>query len=320
MPFGQLVIGPPGSGKSTYCHGAQQFLGAIGRSCALVNLDPANDGYNYDAAIDVRELTRLQEVMEKHGLGPNGGIVHCLELLDHNFDFLKSGIADTGEEYFIFDCPGQVELFTHHASLRQIVGKLEKQLGFRLVVVHLVDASNCLDPAQYVSALMLSLRAMLQMDLPHINVLSKIDLLASLSSGKGLDFHLDFYTEVQELDYLRPLLQRNRATAKYQKLNEAICDLIQDFSLVQFETLAVQDKRSMARLLQLIDKAGGYAFGSAEISADTVWADAVRGGWLDRGNVALDEHERWLSGEVQVKERDDHDDDHDHDQGQAQGQ
>ena len=43
--FGQLVIGPPGSGKTTYCTGIQQFLSATGRKVAVINLDPANDVY-----------------------------------------------------------------------------------------------------------------------------------------------------------------------------------------------------------------------------------------------------------------------------------
>lgn len=32
MVFGQVVIGPPGSGKTTYCNGMSQFLSLIGRS------------------------------------------------------------------------------------------------------------------------------------------------------------------------------------------------------------------------------------------------------------------------------------------------
>jgi len=31
--FGQVVIGPPGAGKTTYCWGVQQFLQACGRYC-----------------------------------------------------------------------------------------------------------------------------------------------------------------------------------------------------------------------------------------------------------------------------------------------
>ncbi len=45
--------------------------------------------------------------------------------------------------------------------------------------MHLCDAHYVTDASKYVSLLLLSLRAMLHLELPHINVLSKIDLLAS---------------------------------------------------------------------------------------------------------------------------------------------
>lgn len=76
MPFGQIVIGPPGSGKSTYCNGLQQFLHATGRKVAVVNLDPANEHPAYDVAIDLGDLVDLDEVQTELGLGPNGGEMH----------------------------------------------------------------------------------------------------------------------------------------------------------------------------------------------------------------------------------------------------
>ena len=45
--FGQIVIGPPGSGKTTYCTGMQQFLRLLDRKVAVINLDPANDQFKY---------------------------------------------------------------------------------------------------------------------------------------------------------------------------------------------------------------------------------------------------------------------------------
>jgi len=47
----------------------------------------------------------------------------------------------------------------------------------QLAAVHLCDSHYVTDAAKYVSVLLLSLRAMLHLELPHINVLSKIDLL-----------------------------------------------------------------------------------------------------------------------------------------------
>lgn len=75
MPFGQVVIGPPGSGKSTYCNGLQQYLSATGRKVAVVNLDPANEHPSYDVAVDLGDLVDLDEVQTELGLGPNGGEV-----------------------------------------------------------------------------------------------------------------------------------------------------------------------------------------------------------------------------------------------------
>ena len=56
MVFGQVVIGPPGSGKTTYCQGMVQYLAALGRQVAVINLDPANETLPYTAAADIRDL------------------------------------------------------------------------------------------------------------------------------------------------------------------------------------------------------------------------------------------------------------------------
>lgn len=132
---------------------------------------------------------------------------------------------------------------------------------------------------------------MLQMDLPQLNVLTKIDNLANY---ERLPFPLEFYTNVQDLSYLLPHLESESPhfSAKFTGLNEAIISLVDDFGLVGFETLAVEDKRSMMTLLQAIDRAGGYAFGSAEGAGDSVWQIAMREGY--RGLEVGDVQERWI--------------------------
>jgi GTPase SAR1 family protein len=81
MVFGQLVIGPPGSGKTTYCNGMSQFLQLIGRKTAVINLDPANDQLPYECAVNIEELIKLEDVMAQYDLGPNGGALSfCLSV------------------------------------------------------------------------------------------------------------------------------------------------------------------------------------------------------------------------------------------------
>ncbi|TKA69256.1 hypothetical protein B0A49_03080 [Cryomyces minteri] len=286
MPFAQLIVGPPGSGKSTYCDGMHQFMGAIGRKCSVVNLDPANDHTSYPVALDIRDLVTLDEIMEAEELGPNGGVLYVLEELEHNIEWLEEGLKKLGDDYVLFDCPGQVELFTHHSSLRNIFFRLQK-LGL------------------YISSLLLALRSMLQLDLPHLNVLTKID---NLANGPPLPFNLDYYTEVQDLEYLLPYLAAEQptiagaegaGTSKFDGLNKAIVELVEDFSLVGFETLAVEDKRSMMSLLRAVDRAGGYAFGSTEGANDTVWQVAMREGVV---MDVKDVQERWIDRKEEFDE------------------
>jgi len=74
----------------------QQFMAAIGRECSVVNLDPANDHVSYPAALDVRDLITLDEIMEGEDLGPNGGILYALEELEHNIEWLEEGLTKLG--------------------------------------------------------------------------------------------------------------------------------------------------------------------------------------------------------------------------------
>jgi hypothetical protein len=159
---------------------------------------------------------------------------------------------------------------------------------------------------------------MLQMDLPHLNVLTKID---NLNNFPNLPFNLDFYTEVQDLNYLLPHLNREQTsgipgptsadpraedldedepTSKFSALNKAIVELVEQFALVGFETLAVEDKQSMMNLLRAIDRAGGYAFGGIEGANDTVWQVAMRQDAVTMD--ARDVQERWLDRREEMDE------------------
>lgn len=54
----------------------------------------------------------------------------------------------------------------------------------------------------------------------------------------SLEFNLDFYTEVQDLSFLQQSLEKT--SPRFAALNSRICELIEDFGYVGFETLAVE--------------------------------------------------------------------------------
>lgn len=199
------------------------------------------------------------------------------------------------------------------------------------MVVHLTDSHVLTQPSLYLSACLLALRAMLQLDLPHVNVLSKIDNIAHFPP---LAMDLEFYTEAHGLEYLLPALDREMgarfgggagpgstdedgardqsvpaAPNKFSALNRALVDLVEDFSLLAFATLAIEHKASVAALVRAVDRAGGHAFaprpadGSAPdaggAASAAVWEVAMRAEGVEM--TAADVWERW--GDPEGRER-----------------
>jgi GTPase SAR1 family protein len=187
--FGQVIIGPPGSGKTTYCGKVYDFYkDKLNRKVEVVNLDPANENMNYNPAIDVMKLVTVEDVMDSLNLGPNGALMYCMEYLEENFDWLLSQLVQIKNSYLIFDMPGQVELYTHHNSIKNIFGKLEK-IGYHLCAVHMVDSHYCSDPAKFISTLLLSLSTMMQIDVKSekslLNLKSAVDKANGYIYGSG---------------------------------------------------------------------------------------------------------------------------------------
>ncbi|XP_014224889.1 GPN-loop GTPase 2 [Trichogramma pretiosum] len=259
--YGQLVIGPPASGKTTYCHEMGKFLENLGRKVAIINIDPANENMGYKAAVDVCDLVKHEDIMKNNKLGPNGALVYCMEYLEKNIDWLLAKVLNLKDHYLLFDCPGQVELFTHHESMNKIVEKLGENL-VRLCAVQLMDSHHCSDPGKYLSSLMVCTLSMLQLGMPHVNVMTKLDEM-KLFSHK-LDFNINFYTDVLDLKYLLDRLNEDDTITEYRKLNESFVSLIEDYSLVSFHPLDISNKAMLLNVKNAIDKANGYVFGGNE--------------------------------------------------------
>lgn len=160
----------------------------------------------------------------------------------------------------------------------------------------------------------------MQLELPHINVLSKIDLLSSYGE---LPFDLRYYTEVQDMSYLLDSLDKQNRMGKFKSLNKAMVELVEGYGMVGFETLAVevsplfflahssegqglilQDKTSMMKLLRQLDKATGYIYvpssSTSEPNTYGLFSTAQSQGYL--GDID-DVQERWIDNKAIWDER-----------------
>lgn len=262
MKYCQLVIGPAGSGKSTYCATIQEHCRVINRNVFVINLDPAAESFKYDCAVDVRNLISVDDVLEDKelALGPNGALVFCMEYLTQNLEWLHDQLNEGEDDYFLFDCPGQIELYSHLSVMRQIVDAL-KSWNFNICSTFLLDTTFCLDADKFMAASLTTLSTMITLETPAINVLSKMDMLSS-TDRSTIDSFLE--GDIKSLLTLPEISSSSISStssdptlalwnSKFRKLTEAIGSVLEDYSLVKFVPLDKEDEDSITELLLVID-------------------------------------------------------------------
>jgi len=246
MPkYAQFVMGPAGCGKSTYCAIVQEhFKVAKRRQARVVNLDPAAEDFAYECEVDVRDLISVEDVMEELDYGPNGGLIYAMEYLVENRSWLEDQLADCiDDDYYIFDCPGQIELYSHLTVMRELVDMLHN-LDFRVAGVYCIDTNFMEDMPKFLAGGLAALGAMINLELPHVNVLTKGDLVEP-----GVD--IDRFLEA-DADSIVADLSANMHP-KYKLLNEAMAAILDEYSLVGFVALNREDEDSIELVVEHVN-------------------------------------------------------------------
>jgi GTPase SAR1 family protein len=291
--FGVMVMGPAGVGKvrwllanklvqeganraneqSTFCASLITHLQLNRRSAFYVNLDPAAEHFEHQPDLDIKDLISVEDVMDEMLLGPNGGLVYCFEYLMQNLDFLTEGLESLTEEYLIiFDMPGQIELYTHVPILPDLVKFLSRPgaLDIRLCAAYLLEGTSVLDQSKYFSGSLSAMSAMIMLELPHINILSKWDLVKDQVPKKRLKRFKTPDTTLLEDDPVD--VARRKAGihidphnwdskdqdailsgTTFKRLNTAVANLIERFSLVEYFELDCTDEESVGAILSHLD-------------------------------------------------------------------
>jgi len=266
--FGVLVMGPAGAGKTTFCSALISHLRANRRSAIYINLDPAATSFVYAPDIDIKDLISLDDVMEEMSLGPNGGLIYCFEFLLENLDFLTDPLETVGEEYLIIiDMPGQIELYTHVPIVPALVKHLSRgSLNVQLCAAYLLEATFVVDRAKFFAGTLSAMSAMLMLEMPHINVLSKMDLVKDTMSKREFKRFINptvelleddprnmFDTTLEEDEKKGVMVKKGEQKDTFARLNKAVAQLIDDYGMVSFLQLDVQNEDSVGAVLSYID-------------------------------------------------------------------
>ena len=263
--FGQLIIGAPGSGKTTYIKSMKDFYSQCGRKTLTINLDPANDNKTFNFDIDIRNLINLEEVENKLKLGPNGSFLYCINFLNENISWLDEQINQekyTEYFYYLIDTPGQIEIFTISPEFKNICDYITntKKLNIKLCCVNLIECINMCDMPKYIFSIFSVLNSMLNLALPQVNFISKCDLIKQLKATHEFELPLEFYKNPNDETQLKYYFEDLNMNKKFKNLNKKIAEFISDYGLVAFTLLDLSNTRHLNRAVYMIDKANGYIY------------------------------------------------------------
>jgi hypothetical protein len=173
-PVHYFMVGTAGSGKTQLTRAYRRWLEERGLDPILVNLDPGAGQLPYAPEVDIRDWVSLDQVMDEYGLGPNGAQVAAADLMAVKLPEVQEVLEGFRPDVFIFDTPGQLELFVFRHASKRIVEQLG---GEQPLIAFLFDPILSSSPVGFVSLLLLCAATQFRFQAPMVNILSKADLL-----------------------------------------------------------------------------------------------------------------------------------------------
>lgn len=241
-----VVMGPAGSGKSTFTYALSEWIEDHEMSVTRVNFDPAAEFVPYNPDVDVREYVSVRDIMSKYGLGPNGALIAATDMLVNHISDIKNEIESLNNNYVIVDMPGQLEIVAFRRVGPLLINYLTE--GRKAVSLFLIDSYLTLSPLSTISMLLLSISSMLRIGKPQIVALTKADLLTPEQEARIIRMFDEEYS-CDELLESKDLLDVD--------LSLRLCEVVRESLVEVIPTSAVSGK-GLDEVYAAIQRVLGY--------------------------------------------------------------
>lgn len=254
-----LVIGPAGVGKSTFCKVMYEACYEKGRNVHCVNFDPAAESFPYPASIDIKSYITSDIFMESDSLGPNGALVKAMEhFVEEYAEVFQEEIGDFTDDHLWIDCPGQIELYVHLDVFSTFV-ELLRNLNYKVCVVFILDSTYSLEPNKFIAGVFACLSVMTRFDkVPCIAVVTKMDIYQEMCKERKWDEdQIDQFLDC-DTGYLCGKLEKEPLNSKFISLAKGLLRFIDDEDFISFAPLNIKKPESVHKLLYEIDLVTEY--------------------------------------------------------------
>lgn len=208
-----------------------------------------------------------------------------------NINWLKLHLEKHKGKYFIFDTPGQVEIFTLSDSFKAILNFITNEkngMGIRLCAVNLIESNNLQDLPKYIFSILNVLNSMIMLELPQVNIISKADLLKEFGE---LPFDMGFYKNPADDEKIKLYLDEANLNPKFKELNKRISEFVIDYGLVGFSLLDIKNQKHLNKIMMQIDSASGYIYSDSGLQKEEKFVE-IRN-IIAKQDIAFDEDEEY---------------------------
>lgn len=140
-----------------------------------------------------------------------------------------------------------------------------------MAAVYLLEATFVVDRAKFFAGTLSAMSAMLMLEVPHINILSKMDLVKGQVKKKDMKKFLTPDVALLDDDPMERARRKVEGQdaddeskapdekdqvmkgASFRRLNRAVAGLIESFSMINYLKLDVTDEDSLGGILSYID-------------------------------------------------------------------
>jgi hypothetical protein len=146
---------------------------ADGKRACCINLDPGAEHLPYSPSFDIRGMVRIDEIMKRERLGPNGALIRAAELAEARLDEITGSIKSrcAGSEFRIIDTPGQMEVFLY----RDLGPRLAASLDGSVVAISLIDPALIRHGQDLVALRLTALMVELRLNVVVVEAMTKSD-------------------------------------------------------------------------------------------------------------------------------------------------